>query len=71
MFSSTREANFRSISPRPLGPKAAQAGNAFLAAATAKSTSTDVPLEISPRNEPSTGEVLVKVSGEETLCPPM
>jgi hypothetical protein len=30
MFSSTREANFRRSSPLPLGPRAAQAGKAFL-----------------------------------------
>ena len=71
MFSSTNEASFKRSSPLPLGPRAAQAGKAFRAAATARSASRAEPLDISPRKEPSTGEVLVKVSEEATLCPPM
>ena len=59
MFSSTSSASLKSSSPRLVGPRADQAGNARLAAATASFASSSAPREISPRKLPSTGEVFV------------
>ena len=70
-LASIRSASRWRYSARPAAPRAAQAGNAAVAAATARSASRCPPRAISPSGCSSIGETSVNVLALATRSPPM